>query len=121
MTLKKRLHKTAIKAMAFVGVRGDESHSRSFYEDASDGVKNASQLNRMPILDWGAHELWLYIFANKLVINAAYQKGIARVGCIACPDSSARYMWFAKEAYPQIIKDYENIIDGRTQCGSGYL
>lgn len=110
MTLKKRLHKTAIRVMAFVGVRGDESHSRSFYEDASDGVKNASQLNRMPILDWGAHELWLYIFANRLVVNEAYKKGIARVGCIACPDSAARYMWFAKEAYPQLIKKYEDII-----------
>ncbi len=112
MTLKKRLHKSAIKVMAFVGVRGDESHSRSFYEDASDGVKNASQLNRMPILDWGAHELWLYIFANKLAINAAYKKGIARVGCIACPDSAARYMWFAKELYPQQIGKYEEIIIG---------
>ncbi len=110
MTLKKRLHKTAIKVMAFVGVRGEESHSRSFYEDASDGVKNASQLNRMPILDWGAHELWLYIFANELVVNEAYKKGIARVGCIACPDSAARYMWFAKEAYPQQIIAYEDII-----------
>lgn len=110
MTLKERVHKTAIKVMAFVGVRGDESHSRSFYEDASDGVKNASQLNRMPILDWGAHELWLYIFANRLVVNEAYKKGIARVGCIACPDSAARYMWFAKEAYPQMIKKYEDII-----------
>ena len=110
MTLKKRLHKTALKVMAFVGVRGDESHSRSFYEDTSDGVKNASQLNRMPILDWGSHELWLYIFANRLVVNEAYKKGIARVGCIACPDSAARYMWFAKEVYPQLIRKYEDII-----------
>lgn len=110
MTLKKSLHKTALKVMAFVGVRGDESHSRSFYEDTSDGVKNASQLNRMPILDWGSHELWLYIFANRLVVNEAYKKGIARVGCIACPDSAARYMWFAKEVYPQLIRKYEDII-----------
>lgn len=112
MALKRRLHKAAIRAMAFVGVRGDESHSRSFYEDASDGVKNASQLNRMPILDWGAHELWLYIFANRLVVNAAYKKGIARVGCVACPDSGPRYMRFARAAYPQLIKEYEDIIIG---------
>lgn len=110
IVLKKKLKKTAIRVMAFVGVRGDESHSRSFYEDASDGVKNASQLNRMPLLDWGAHELWLYILGNGLVINEAYKKGIARVGCLVCPDSSARYMWFAKKAYPQIVDLYGDII-----------
>ncbi|MEG1999707.1 MAG: phosphoadenosine phosphosulfate reductase family protein, partial [Bacteroidales bacterium] len=43
MLLKDKLHKSAIKVMAFVGVRGDESYSRSFYEDATDGIKNASQ------------------------------------------------------------------------------
>ncbi|GFH62544.1 MAG: phosphoadenosine phosphosulfate reductase, partial [Candidatus Desulfovibrio kirbyi] len=46
MCLKRKLHKSAVKVMAFVGVRGDESYSRSFYEDATDGAKNASQLNR---------------------------------------------------------------------------
>ena len=112
MLLKDRLHKTAIRAMAFVGVRGEESLSRSFYEDKADGVKNASQLNRMPILEWGAHELWLYIFANNLLINEAYKKGISRVGCMMCPESSARYMWFAQRLYPQIMKIYGDVIVG---------
>ncbi len=110
MTLKKRLHKTAIKAMAFVGVRGDESHSRSFYEDSSDGVKNASQLNQMPILDWGAHELWLYIFANGLVVNEAYKKGLTRVGCLMCPESAEKYEWFVEMAYPEAVKPFVDII-----------
>lgn len=110
IVLKKKLRKPAIRVMAFVGVRGDESHSRSFYEDASDGVKNASQLNRMPLLDWGAHELWLYIFANKLIINDAYKKGLTRVGCLMCPESSEKYEWFVNEAYPKELKPYINII-----------
>jgi len=110
MCLKKKLCKSAIRAMAFVGVRWDESHSRSFYEDAIDGVKNASQLNRMPILDWGAHELWLYIFANDLIINCAYRKGIARVGCVLCPESSGKHIWFIDKAYPRELKPYNNII-----------
>lgn len=110
MLLKKKLHKPTIKAMAFVGVRGDESHSRSFYEDATDGVKNASQLNRMPILDWGAHELWLYIFANDLMINNAYKKGLTRVGCMMCPESSGRYAWFVDKAYPNGPKPYNEVL-----------
>jgi len=108
--LRDKLHKPAIKAMAFVGVRGDESHSRSFYEDATDGKKNSSQLNRMPILDWGAHELWLYIFANDLMINCAYRKGLTRVGCLMCPESSEKYEWFVDKAYPRLLKPYSDII-----------
>lgn len=111
MLLKDRLHKTAIRAMAFVGVRGDESISRSLYEDSAEkGVKNASQLNRMPILDWGAHELWLYIFANDLLINEAYKKGLTRVGCIMCPESSEKYVWFVDRVYPQALKPYNDIL-----------
>jgi 3'-phosphoadenosine 5'-phosphosulfate sulfotransferase (PAPS reductase)/FAD synthetase/ferredoxin len=110
MLLKDKLRKPAIKVMAFVGVRGDESYSRSFYEDATDGAKNASQLNRMPILDWGAHELWLYIFANDLLINCAYTKGLTRVGCIMCPESSEKYVWFVDKVYPRCLKQYNDII-----------
>lgn len=110
MHLKSKLHKTSIKVMAFVGVRGDESISRSFYEDSNDGAKNASQLNCMPILDWGAHELWLYIFANKLLLNCAYRKGLSRVGCLMCPESAEKYGWFVDKAYPRLLKPYNDII-----------
>lgn len=110
IALKKKLQKPAIRVMAFVGVRGDESHSRSFYEDASDGVKNASQLNRMPLLDWGGHELWLYILGNGLIINEAYKKGLTRVGCLMCPESSEKYEWFVHAAYSKALKPYSDII-----------
>ena len=112
MYLKMKLRKPAIKVMAFVGIRGDESYSRSFYEDATDGAKNASQMNRMPILDWGAHELWLYIFANDLIINCAYKKGLTRVGCLMCPESAEKYEWFVDKIYPRELKPYSDIIIG---------
>jgi 3'-phosphoadenosine 5'-phosphosulfate sulfotransferase (PAPS reductase)/FAD synthetase/ferredoxin len=110
MCLKKKLHKSAIKVMAFVGVRGDESYSRSFYEDATDGAKNASQLNRMPILDWGAHELWLYIFANDLIINCAYKKGLTRVGCLMCPESAGSHIALIGKMYPHEVRHYCDVI-----------
>lgn len=110
MYLKKKLLKSAIKVMAFVGVRGDESYSRSFYEDATDGAKNASQMNRMPILDWGAHELWLYIFANDLIVNCAYKKGLARVGCLMCPESAGSHIALIGKMYPREVKHYCDVI-----------
>ena len=108
--LKKMLGKSSIRVMAFVGVRGEESISRSFYEDSNDGVKNASQMNRMPILDWGAHELWLYIFQNNLQINRAYRWGLPRIGCVMCPESSEKYVWLVDAAYPGTIDPYVKVI-----------
>jgi 3'-phosphoadenosine 5'-phosphosulfate sulfotransferase (PAPS reductase)/FAD synthetase/ferredoxin len=108
--LKRRSGKAAIVAAAFVGVRGEESLSRANYQDIGEGVKNTSQTNLMPILDWAAHELWIYLFGNELSINPAYRYGLARVGCIMCPESSEKYAWFVNAAYPQIIKPFERVI-----------
>ena len=112
ITLKSLLKKDALKAMAFVGVRGEESLSRSSYSDANEGVKNASQMNRMPLLDWGAHELWLYILAHDLYINRAYRAGLSRVGCVMCPESASKHLAVISMLYPDIFKDYAHIIIG---------
>lgn len=108
--LKRRSGRASIIAAAFVGVRGEESLNRANYQDIGEGVKNSSQTNLMPILDWAAHELWIYLFGNELSINPAYRYGLARVGCIMCPESSEKYAWFVNAAYPQIIKPFEKVI-----------
>ncbi|HJC24804.1 MAG TPA: phosphoadenosine phosphosulfate reductase family protein [Candidatus Eisenbergiella merdavium] len=108
--LKKMVNKSSVRVMAFVGVRGEESISRSSYQDANEGVKNASQLNKMPILEWGAHELWLYIFQNRLYINRAYRYGLPRVGCAMCPESSEKYVWLVDAVYPGLIDSYADVI-----------
>ena len=111
LMFKKRYARDAINVMAFVGVRGDESIRRSKYIDISDYSKNNSQSNRMPLLEWGSHEVWMYLFGNDaLPINPAYRKGITRVGCIMCPESSARYEWFIEKVYPGINDKFKEII-----------
>ena len=110
LLLKERLGKTAIRVMAFTGVRGEESYGRSGYLDASDGMKNSSQLNRMPLLDWSAHELWLYIYMNNLTINRAYRYGLPRVGCALCPEASEKYAWFVDRVYPGLLEPYGDIV-----------
>jgi len=107
---KHRLGLTSVKAAAFLGVRGEESLSRSAYEDIGEGVKSSSQANLMPILDWGAHELWLYLFENDLMVNRAYRYGFSRVGCVMCPQSSEKYAWFVDAVYPDAMKPYGDAI-----------
>jgi len=108
--LKHRLNVTSVKAAAFLGVRGEESLSRSAYEDIGEGVKTSSQANLMPILEWGAHELWLYLLENDLMINRAYRYGLSRIGCVMCPESSEKYTWFVDAVYPEAIKPYSDVI-----------
>lgn len=104
--LKHRLGVTSLKAAAFLGVRSEESLSRSAYEDIGEGVKTSSQANLMPILEWGAHELWLYLIEKDLMVNRAYRYGLSRVGCVMCPESSEKYAWFVDAVYPDAIKPY---------------
>lgn len=110
MYLKERLNEDRLRAVAFVGVRGEESLSRFEYKDLSYGVKNASQTNCMPILEWGSHELWLYIFEKDLDINPVYRYGLTRVGCLVCPESTQKHIWFISKLYREKFKVFKDVI-----------
>jgi 3'-phosphoadenosine 5'-phosphosulfate sulfotransferase (PAPS reductase)/FAD synthetase/ferredoxin len=100
------------KFLCFLGVRGEESTRRSKYEDIGEGKKNSNQEQAMPIIEWSSHELWLYIFQKNLIINKAYRKGNARVGCLFCPLSSGtgRALVLAQKLYPKQVKPFIDVI-----------
>lgn len=98
------------KTLAFVGVRADESLRRSSYDDIGDGLKTQNQVNAMPILSWGTHELFLYTFEHNLIINAAYRKGLPRVGCLLCPMSSDRQTCMINDLYPAAVAPFSTLI-----------
>lgn len=100
------------KLLCFVGIRSDESLRRSEYDDIGDSKKSNNQIQAMPILDWSAHELWLYTFREKLIINEAYRKGIPRVGCVLCPQTNNRQTDLIRVLYPNEVKPFaKEIID----------
>lgn len=92
--------KPSARTLAYVGVRSDESVRRSSYDDVGDGLKSQSQVNAMPILNWGAQELFLYTYAQDLIVNDAYRKGLPRVGCLLCPMSTERQLDTIRKIYP---------------------
>lgn len=110
LLLRELLGKSSVRAQAFLGVRNEESNSRAEYDDVGVGVKNASQVNSYPIIKWGAHELWLYTFAENLPINRGYCWGLPRVGCILCPEASEKYAWFVNAIYPKAIAPFNRAI-----------
>ena len=85
--------------MAFTGIRGDESASRSEYEGISHGEKVRGQYSCHPILEWNSAELFSYIYERQLLINDAYKKGNSRAGCLVCPLATSKNMYFKEQAY----------------------
>lgn len=97
--LRDYLKNPHFKGMAFTGVRGDESASRSEYDDVSLGEKVKGQYSCHPILEWSSAELFAYIYARNLIINDAYKKGNSRAGCLVCPLAASKNMFFKEQSY----------------------
>lgn len=116
--LREVLNKVDYRGLAFVGVRGAESIRRSEYDFESDGMKQIGQRSANPILDWISYEVWLYTYANKLVINSAYKKGSQRVGCLCCPMGGSKADYIQYSNYQKEIDSFAQIIiesNGRKQ------
>lgn len=118
LLLRKITNNPNFKGLAFTGVRGDESASRSEYDMISLGEKVKGQYSCHPILDWNAAELFLYIYGNNLILNETYKKGNSRAGCLVCPLAASKNMYFKEVSYSNSCPsttDFNKIIIDTTE------
>ena len=94
------------KSLDFVGVRKYESIARSDYQYENYGKKQKGQYSHNPILEWTSAEIWLYIYANDIIVNAAYTKGNGRAGCLLCPMSGGTSDYLRHSSYADEIDEY---------------
>lgn len=102
----------------FVGVRAQESVTRSSYQYENYGVKQRGQFSHNSILEWTSAEIWLYIYANNMLINEAYKKGNSRVGCLFCPMSGGSSDFLRRTSYPEEVDRYINTIKASYDGGT---
>ena len=95
-----------LHCVMITGVRGDESVSRSGYDEMSMGKKMAGQYSFHPILEWSSAEIYLYIYSQGLLLNDAYKYGFNRVGCIMCPNSSEKHEYIKRQCFPELVDEY---------------
>jgi len=95
-----------LRCVMITGVRGDESVSRSGYDEMSMGKKMAGQYSFHPILEWSSAEIYLYIYSQGLLLNDAYKYGFNRVGCIMCPNSSEKHEYIKQQCFPELVDEY---------------
>lgn len=110
MLLQEQTGNQGFTGMAFTGIRGDESTSRSEYDDISYGSKHRGQFSCHPILEWNSAELFAYIYQEELIINEAYKKGNTRAGCLVCPMSSGKHEYLKAQCYPLEVMELINRI-----------
>jgi len=111
-TLKLRdlLGKNDYVGLDYVGVRSHESLKRSKYEYENYSKKQKGQYSHNSILEWTSAEVWLYVYANGLIINEAYKKGNARAGCLFCPMSGGKSDFIRYQSYQDEINEFIDII-----------
>ena len=100
MLLQEQTGNQGFTGMALTGIRGDESVSRSEYDDVNYGSKHRGQYSCHPILEWNSAELFDYIYQENLILNEAYKKGNTRAGCLVCPMSSGKHEYLKAQCYP---------------------
>lgn len=94
----------------FVGVRAQESFARSTYKYENYGAKQRGQFSHNSILEWTSAEIWLYIYANNVLINEAYKKGNSRAGCLFCPMSGGISDYLRRRNYAADVDAYVDLI-----------
>ncbi|GHT98732.1 hypothetical protein FACS1894142_5470 [Spirochaetia bacterium] len=111
LKLREVTGKSDYTGLAYVGIRAQESAARAEYDYMNDGKKIKGQYSYNSILEWTSSEVWLYIYANNLLLNEAYKKGSARVGCLCCPMGGGKAGFIEYTNYASDVGEYLNIIN----------
>lgn len=120
LLLRQIMNNPHFRGMAMMGVRSDESVTRSRYEEINFGTKHQGQYDYYPIFEWGSAELFIYIYQEHLVLNETYKLGNSRAGCLVCPMEAVKNSWFKNQCYAGSCDDcqttsfYHNLIIDQT-------
>jgi phosphoadenosine phosphosulfate reductase len=110
LKLREITGKNNFVGLDFVGVRAHESLARSTYEYENYGKKQKGQFSHNSILEWTSAEIWLYIYANNVLINETYKKGNSRAGCLFCPMSKGTSDYLRRANYKTEVDSYVNTV-----------
>lgn len=108
----------------FMGMRNDESNTRSSYEDEIVNPEwgNTKWKGILPIRKWSDIDIWLYTFYRNLKVNNKYKKGYSRVGCaMACPYYTKTVWILDKYWYPVMRNRWENILKEYFLKNTGWI
>jgi 3'-phosphoadenosine 5'-phosphosulfate sulfotransferase (PAPS reductase)/FAD synthetase len=89
-------------AVSAVGVRADESESRSRMPELEDSHEWGGYVWR-PLIRWTIEDVILILRRNGVPMNALYHRGHSRVGCFPCIFSTKEEIRLISEHSPETI------------------
>lgn len=100
------------KYLFFLGMRNEESSTRSGYEDMWRNIKWSDNWQGcLPIRKWTELDVWLYIMMENISFNPKYRKGYSRAGCaIVCPFANKSTWILDKYWYSTMRIRWEEIL-----------
>lgn len=111
------------KVKIYLGIRADESFSRSTMQERNfDDTIYGCYVNR-PLLRWTADDVFMYLEKFGVEPNPLYRMGMKRVGCMPCIMSNHGEMRSIIRQFPEIIEKLvvlENTL-GRTFFPPRYI
>ena len=110
LKLREITGKNDYTGLDFVGVRAAESATRGRYEFFNYGKKIKGQYDCYPILEWTSAEVYLYVYANTLILNEAYKKGNSRAGCLFCPMTGGVNEYMRRVVYADKVSLYIDLV-----------
>jgi 3'-phosphoadenosine 5'-phosphosulfate sulfotransferase (PAPS reductase)/FAD synthetase len=102
------------KYLSFMGMRNDESNTRSEYQDEwiNTNWNIKGMLGILCIRKWTEEDIWLYTLLKNIEINKKYTYGYHRVGCNVTCAFYAKSTWVLdKYWYPKMYERWHKIID----------
>lgn len=103
-----------IQYLLFMGMRNEESGTRSGYGDEwinESEWGDTKWQGILPIRTWTELDVWLYTLWKNIDINLKYKKGYSRCGChIACPYYAKSTWVLDKYWYPSMRNRWEEIL-----------
>lgn len=102
------------KVLFFLGMRNQESSTRSSYDFEYRNVnwKSEDYVGCLPIKNWSDLDVWLFTIKNNININKKYKMGYSRVGCsVVCPYYSKSTWVLDKYYYKNNYERWHRILE----------
>lgn len=103
-------------SIQFIGQRRYESKNRMRNGRVSSNPWMINQIAAMPVQDWNALHVWMYIMMRDEPFNPKYLMGMPRIGCMLCPFVSLPEIEMNKGTSEKYERWYQGIADyGRSR------
>lgn len=108
---------------SYVGIRADESYSRSKMKEVSFDLDYFGVWVHRPLIKWTAEMVFDIMKKHNIEPNPLYRMGMKRVGCMPCIMSNHRDIREISKRFPDVIDRIRNLEDkiGRSFFSADYI